>query len=131
MRILQNSFLYPSEKHLKRIDHMNVKELQEALGLTYLCCESQAADKIIDGCYCGDLLSWVMSRAEEGNVWLTVMGNVNSIGVAVLAELSCIILTENAPLDDDAKKRAEENGIVVLTTAENAYETAARIAKLI
>ena len=61
----------------------------------------------------------------------TVMGNINSIGVAVLAELSCISLTENAPLDEDAKTRAEENGVVVLTTAENAYETAARISKLI
>ena len=110
---------------------MTVSKLKSQLNLTCLCCEDIAADKEIDGCYCGDLLSWVMSRAEPGNIWLTVMGNVNSIGVAVLAELSCIILTENAPLDDDAKKRAEENGVVVLTTAENAYETAARIAKLI
>ena len=109
---------------------MQINILAEKLGWKLLT-ECDGGDRTAEGCYCGDLLSWVMSRAEEGNVWLTVMGNVNSIGVAVLAELSCIILTENAPLDDDAKKRAEENGVVVLTTAENAYETAARIAKVI
>ncbi len=110
---------------------MNVKELKEKLNLIFLCGEEISAKKEIDGCYCGDLLSWVMSRAEAGNVWLTVMGNVNSIGVAVLADLSCIILTENAALDEDAKKRAEENEVVILTTNKNSYQIAAELSKLI
>ena len=110
---------------------MTVNELKEKLQLTYLCSEQVASEKEIDGCYCGDLLSWVMSRAESGNIWLTVMGNVNSIGVAVLADISCIILTENAPLDDDAKKRAEENDVVILTSPKNAYELASEISKII
>ena len=110
---------------------MTVDVLQKELGLTYLCGESIANEKEIDGCYCGDLLSWVMSRAQAGNVWLTVMGNINSIGVAVLADISCIILTENAALDEDAKKHAEENGVVILTTSKNAYQLAAEISKVI
>lgn len=110
---------------------MTVDVLQKELALTYLCGESIANEKEIDGCYCGDLLSWVMSRAQAGNVWLTVMGNINSIGVAVLADISCIILTENAALDEDAKKRAEENDVVILTTSKNAYQLAAEISKVI
>lgn len=110
---------------------MTVNELQSKLQLTYLCGENIASEKEIDGCYCGDLLSWVMSRAESGNIWLTVMGNVNSIGVAVLADISCIILTENAPLDEDAKKRAEENDIIILTSSKNAYELASEISRII
>lgn len=110
---------------------MNVSVLQKELKLTYLTCEQLACEKEIDGCYCGDLLSWVMSRAEAGNIWLTVMGNINSIGVAVLADISCIILTENASLDEDAKKRAEENGVVILTTDKNSYTLAAEISRLI
>lgn len=110
---------------------MTVKELEKALNLTYLCGEDIATEKEVDGCYCGDLLSWVMSRAEPGNIWLTVMGNVNSIGVAVLADISCIILTENAALDEDAKKRAEQQGVVILTTEKNTYQLASEISKLI
>ena len=110
---------------------MTVSKLKSQLNLTCLCCEDIAADKEIDGCYCGDLLSWVMSRAEPGNIWLTVMGNVNSIGVAVLADIPCIILTENAALDEDARNRAEQQGVVILTTDKNSYQLATEISKLI
>ncbi len=108
---------------------MNVKELAEALELKVLCGEN--LDKEISGCYCGDLLSWVMSRAQEGDVWLTVMGNINSIGVAVLADVACIVLTENAALDDEALKRAEQNDVIILQTDKNSYQMAAAISNLI
>ena len=109
---------------------MTVKEFSDKLNITYLCNEANANSREIDGCYCGDLLSWVMSRAEENNVWLTVMGNINSIGVAVLTDIACIVLTENAPLDDNAKQKADENGVIVLTTNKNSYEVAAEFSKL-
>ena len=110
---------------------MTVKELKEKLNLQYICNEGLAEEKTVTGCYCGDLLSWVMSRATEGDAWLTVMGNVTSIGVAVLADVSCIILTENAPADADAIKRAEENEVIILGTDKNSYEIAVEISKLI
>lgn len=108
---------------------MDVKELIEKLGLKVLCGEN--TDKKISGCYCGDLLSWVMSRAQEGDVWLTVMGNINSVGVAVLADVACIVLTENAPLDKDALSRAQQNDVIILQTDKNSYEMAAAISRLI
>lgn len=108
---------------------MDIKELKEKMDLTLVCGDD--LERKITGCYCGDLLSWVMSRAREGDVWLTVMGNVNSIGVAVLADVACIVLTENAAFDDDALKRAEQNGVVVLRTPKNTYQTAAEISRLI
>lgn len=110
---------------------MTVKQLQEKLELKFLCGEEIAEGKNAEGCYCGDLLSWVMSRAKENDVWLTVMGNINSIGVAVLADVACIILTENASLDEDAKKRALENDVIILTTSKNSYQVASEISKLI
>ncbi|MBE6795901.1 MAG: hypothetical protein E7533_04885 [Ruminococcaceae bacterium] len=110
---------------------MTVKELQEKLNLSFICNENLAEQKMVTGCYCGDLLSWVMSRATDGDAWLTVMGNVTSIGVAVLADVACIILTENAPADKDAVKRAEENEVIILGTEKNSYQVAVEISKLI
>ena len=109
---------------------LTVKELKEKGNMKLLCPEA-VPDREVTGCYCGDLLSWVMSRATEGDAWLTVMGNINSIGVAVLADVACIILTENAALDDDALKRAEQNGVVIMRTAKNTYQTAAELSRLI
>jgi serine kinase of HPr protein (carbohydrate metabolism regulator) len=108
---------------------MDVKNLVEELGLKVLCGEN--LEREISGCYCGDLLSWVMSRANEGDVWLTVMGNINSVGVAVLADVACIVLTENAALDEDALNRAKQNDVIILQTDKNSYQMAAAISKLI
>ncbi len=108
---------------------MTVQNLIEDFSLEVLCCGNKAADKIVTGGYCGDLLSWVMSKANEGDCWLTVMGNVNSIGVAVLADVACILLTENSAFDDDAKLRAEQNGVIVLRSSENAFDLAVKIAE--
>ncbi|HJI47684.1 MAG TPA: DRTGG domain-containing protein [Oscillospiraceae bacterium] len=108
---------------------MDIKTLKEKLNLTLICGDD--LEREVTGCYCGDLLSWVMSRAQEGDAWLTVMGNVNSIGVAVLADVACIILTENAALDEEALKRAEQNGVIILTTEKNSYRVAAEISRLI
>ena len=108
---------------------MTVQNLIDDFSLEVLCCGDKAAEKEVKGGYCGDLLSWVMSRANEGDCWLTVMGNVNSIGVAVLADVACILLTENSAFDDDAKMRAEQNGVIVLRSVENAFDLAVKIAE--
>lgn len=108
---------------------MTVKQLQQKLGLTALC--EGDMNKECKGCYCGDLLSWVMSRAKENDIWLTVMGNVNSVAVAVLTDCACIILTECSSLDEDAKMRAEMQGVTILQSDKNAYELAVLISELI
>lgn len=107
---------------------MTVKALKEALSLTVLT--EGNLDKEITGCYCGDLLSWVMSRAVEGDCWLTVMGNVNAVAVAVLTDCACIVLTENAALDDDAKARALQQGVTILTTDKTTFELAVAVSEL-
>ena len=108
---------------------MTVQNLIDDFSLEVLCGGECAAQKEVTGGYCGDLLSWVMSKAEEGDCWLTVMGNVNSIGVAVMTDVACILLTENSAFDDDAKLRAEQNGVIVLRSRENAFDLAVKIAE--
>lgn len=110
---------------------MTVKDLQEKLNLKILVGDENSLQNEIDGCYCGDLLSWVMSRAQENDVWLTVMGNRNTIAVASLAGVACIVLCEESELDDDAKERAEQQGVAVLSATDNIYRTAVNISLLI
>ena len=105
---------------------MTVQQLKEALSLKLLAGEEGLSQEV-SGCYIGDLLSWVMARAQAGNVWLTVMGNVNAVAVATLTEVSAIVLTESAALDAEAAVKAEQQGIPVYTCAENTYETAVRV----
>lgn len=109
---------------------MTVQELKEQLSLSVLAGEEEL-DREITGCYAGDLLSWVMARAESGDVWLTVMGNINAIAVASLTDAACIVLTESAALDEDARNRANQQGIPVLTTEEDTYAMAVKISRIL
>ena len=108
---------------------MNVKELIKKLNLEILV--EGDLEREVTSCYIGDLLSWVMGRAPEDSAWLTVMGNINSIAVAVLADVSCIILVENSALDEEAKKKAEIQDVTILQTEENSYSLAVKLHELI
>ena len=106
---------------------MTVNNLVEKLELKILV--EGDLDREITGGYCGDLLSWVMGRAQSGDCWFTVMGNINAIAVSVLVDGACIVLCENSTLDDDAKNRAEMQGVWVLSSEENAYTLANKLGK--
>ena len=73
-------------------------------------------DREIDGVYIGDLLSWVMGRAQSGNVWVTIMSNINILAVASLSDTSCIILAEGVTVDEEVIKTALEKEINILST---------------
>lgn len=108
---------------------MTVEELAEKLNLNFLVEGDITRD--VSGGYCGDLLSWVMSRMNADDCWFTVMGNINTVAVAVLADCACIVLCENATLDDDAKLRAQTQGVNILATDCKAFELAVQLGKLL
>ena len=108
---------------------MTVQEFAEQQNLTVTVAGDLSRE--IGGGYCGDLLSWVMSRAQSDDCWFTVMGNVNAVAVSVLADCACIVLCENAPLDADAKVKTEQQGVNILIAEENAYTLAAALSKVL
>lgn len=88
-------------------------------------------DAEISGGYCGDLLSWVMGRAEEGQVWITIMSNINTVAVASLADVSAILLSENVEIEDSVIAKATEQGINLLRTEMSSFEAAVTLGELI
>lgn len=108
---------------------MTVRDLIAPLELEVLC--EGDLNRPVDGGYCGDLLSWVMGRAPAEHAWFSVMGNVNAIAVCVLADLPCLILCENAALDDAARERASTEEITVLRSSKDAFTLAVMLSKLL
>lgn len=102
---------------------MKVSELRKKFGLELLTAEN-FTDRDIDGCYIGDLLSWVMGRADSGNVWITIMNNINIVAVAALTDVSCIVLCEEVTADESIIKKADEENVIILKTDKTAYELA-------
>ena len=107
---------------------MTVLDLQRALSLRPVSLPED--DREVEGVYIGDLLSWVMGRAQSGNVWLTIMSNLNIVAVATLSDVSCILLCEGVVPEESVRSTAEAKGINILATDMTAYETAKKLSEL-
>lgn len=81
-------------------------------------------DRQIESVYIGDLLSWVMSHSEQNCAWITVQTHVNIVAVAVLLDMSCIILPEGCKPDEDTLIKASEEGVPILMSPWSAYDIA-------
>ncbi len=84
-------------------------------------------DREVTKVFCCDLLSIAMGKAPADGAWVTVMGNVNTIAVATLADVSCVIMAEEVSLDEVARARAKEQGVTVLATEEPVFEAALKV----
>lgn len=104
---------------------MTVAEITNALSLKPLSLPEP--ERCVNGVYIGDLLSWVMGKAQSDNAWITIMSNINVIAVASLSDVSCIILSEGVTLDDEIIRVALEKGINVLSSQNSTYEVATKL----
>lgn len=101
---------------------ITVNKLCAELGWTLV--HGDGEREIKGGIYCCDLLSLVMGRAPADSLWITVMGNVNSMAVASLADTACVVLAEGIPLSEEAKTGAEKGNVTVLQTELPVFEAA-------
>lgn len=108
---------------------MTVESLAKECGFEVICMPSPEREP--DGAYIGDLLSWVMGKADSGNVWITIMSNINVIAVATLADVSCVVLAEGVTIDSDIIAAAEAKGVNVFSSSLSAYCIAKQISGIV
>lgn len=108
---------------------MTVRELASLPEFKAVCLPD--GDREVLGGYAGDLLSWVMGRASEGDAWVTIMSNVNIVAVSTLADPACIVLSEGVAPDADTLERAEQQGINLISTSLDTFDACVRIASLL
>jgi hypothetical protein len=76
----------------------------------------------VKGGYVGDLLSDVIANAKSGSIWVTLQTHENIVAVAVLKELSGIVLVNGKQPDGETAARASKEGIAILGTDLPAFE---------
>ncbi len=106
---------------------MNISQLAERLGLEVLAMPQPDAQ--VSGGYVGDLLSWVMGRAEADQVWITIMTNINILAVASLSGVSAVVVAEGSEIDSEVVSKATEQGINLLRTPCSAFAAAVAVGR--
>lgn len=105
---------------------MTVNDLARELELEPLSVTDGGRE--IEGAYVGDLLSWVMGRAQSGNAWITIMSNINIVAVAALTDVACVILAEGVTVEEPVLNTAAQKGVNLLASKMTAYELAKKLA---
>ncbi|MCX7842604.1 MAG: AraC family transcriptional regulator [Clostridia bacterium] len=109
---------------------MKVAEFMQRTGLKAFTGDT-GLEREITGIYVCDLLSWVMSHASKGDAWITVHTHLNIVAVALLAEVSCIIVPEGIKAEEATVKKAAEEGIVILGSEMSAYHICCKAYELL
>lgn len=104
---------------------LTVEKLIEKLGLAVI--ELPDGEREITGGYAGDLLSWVMGRAQEGDAWVTIMTNMNVAAVAQLTDVACVVFAEGVEPDKEAVIKARLHGINMLGSPKGMFELCGEI----
>jgi predicted transcriptional regulator len=105
---------------------MKVSDVVDALELTVFSGEEGVNNEVTGG-YVSDLLSDVMGKANEGDVWITLQTHLNVLAVASLKDISAVILIGGNQPDKETMARSREEGIPVLGTDDAAFITAGKL----
>lgn len=107
---------------------MILKDIVEKLQLQVLA-GSQHLEQEVTGGYVADLLSCVMTGAQPGQLWFTLQTHLNIVAVASLLGVAGIVVTEGAPVTPETIQKAEQEGVVLLSSAEPTFETLVKLVR--
>lgn len=132
----RNRSIAPGERHksdeiMKNENvNMNLEDIINKLNLQVYT-GKELLKRPVKGAYASDLLSDVMGRAKEGQVWVTMQTHKNTIAVATLKELSAVIIVNGGKPDNNTLEAAVTEGIVLLGTKEGTYSTCGKLYKIL
>ena len=105
---------------------MTLNEIVDALKLEVKA-GNAGLEKDVLGGYASDLLSDVIANAKEGDVWVTLQIHQNIVAVAFLNNLAGIIIVGGRKPDADTLSKAEEQGVVVMSSYLPAFKLVGRL----
>jgi hypothetical protein len=109
---------------------MNLQQIIDQLNLTVLTEPCDFAEITPTGGYSSDLLSCVMAGAKKGHLWITLQAHLNIVAIAALNEVAAIIISENAQPDSVSIAKANQQGVILLSTPQPTYEVNGKLWEL-
>ena len=108
---------------------MKVKNLLESKHFQ-LISDNSGVENEVSGIFSCDLLSHVMGFSSEKNILITVLNNINVLGVASLLDLSCVIFSHNTQVNKAIINKTNELDIPLIRTKLSTSETVITLYKM-
>jgi hypothetical protein len=108
---------------------MKLKDLAECLGWELKTRNVPLEAEVQTG-YSSDLLSDVLANSIEGDLWVTRQTHLNIVAIAVMRDLSGILLANGAEPDPDTLEKAAEKMVPIFRTTLPTFEVVGRLYQL-
>jgi hypothetical protein len=108
---------------------MKLKELAERLEWELKTQNVPVEGEVKSG-YASDLLSDVLANSIEGDLWVTRQTHLNIVAIAVMRDLSGILLVNGAEPEPDTVEKAIEKIVPIFRTTLPAFEVVGRLYQL-
>ena len=108
---------------------MKLREIVKKLELKIISGDD-LLDRDITGGYVSDMLSDVISHAQEGYIWVTLQTHLNIIPVASMKAISGIIIVNNREPDDETVRKAKDEQVALLGTGMKAFQVVGKLFQL-
>src|SRR4030042_6888618 len=80
--------------------------------------------------YASDLLSDVLANSIEGDLWVTRQTHLNIVAIAVMRDLSGVLLANGVKPDPDTIEKAVEKMVPIFRTHLPTFEVVGRLYQL-
>ena len=100
---------------------MKINEIQTLLSANVLTCQDQLDRDVHSACG-SDMMSDVLAFVKDQAVLLTGLVNPQVVRTAEMMDMVCIVFVRDKKPSAEIGALAEENGIVVMTTAHRMYD---------
>ncbi len=100
---------------------MTLDQIIKEVELEILTAPEKVDEIIPTSGYISDMLSCVMTGAKSQSLWITLQSHNNIVAVACLFDVAAIIITEGAQPDEETLRKANEEGVTILSTSRNSF----------
>ena len=95
-----------------------VADLLEA----YVLSGAELLDKEVDNVFCTDMMADVLAYASSDTVLVTRLLNLSVVRSSIMAEIHCVVFSDNAMADPSILHLAEDHEIVIMETEHSMLE---------
>jgi hypothetical protein len=103
---------------------ITLKQYLEHINAEIITPSVDAASITITDGYVSDMLSDVMGTAKENQVWITIMKHMNTVAVASMTGIPCVLFAKDTRPDASVVEKAIQEDICLAVSDKQVFDLA-------
>jgi predicted HAD superfamily phosphohydrolase YqeG len=110
---------------------ISLKDYLDTIGAEILTPDYDVSAVSITNGYVSDMLSDVMGTAKEGQVWITIMRHMNTVAVASMTSIPCVLFAKGLKPDAAVIQRAVQEDVCLAVSDKQVFDLAGILYKML